>query len=122
MAMTPWAYTDDYSIQFNVARGLLGETNPETARIPDQAITSAIATFGYQRGVAMLAQRLMVEISQEVIRYQEQGGSGTQWSESRVNSLKAVKAAGDAGTLPDPAVSTTELAASSLWMQNEPVW
>ena len=122
-AMTPWVYTDDYSKQFNVARAMLGESDRDTARLSDQAIQSALDTFGYQSGMAVLAQRLIVEIGQEVTASREEGGSSFQWSVQRLDGLKELKAKADQGKLPDPLTgSTIELLPGSIYLTNQPAW
>lgn len=122
-AMTPWAYTDDMSVQFNVARAMLGDNDAETARLTDQNITTTLATFGWQAGMAVLAQQMIVAISQEVIRSQEAGGSSYQWADDRLDALKALKTKADAGTLPDPATGAViQPVPGSMVLANAPEW
>ncbi len=122
-AMSPWAYTDDMSVQFNVARALLGENDANTARLTDQIITSTLATFGWQAGMAVLAQQLIVLVSNDVIRSSESGGSTYEWSDKRLDALKTIYTKASAGKLPDPlAGAVIELVPGSITVANQPLW
>ena len=123
-AMTPWTYTDDMSVRFNLARALLQDNDPETAVLTDATITSTLATFGWQVGMAVLAQQLIVKVGQEVIRTQTSGGSLYQWAEQRLDGLKTLKAQADRGQVPDPEAPPADGATvpGSMYLDNQPGW
>lgn len=121
--MTPWAYTDDMAVPLNAARAMLGEADADTARIPDESISTALATFGWQRGMSMLAQRLIVEIGQDVSKSQQSGGSTFEWNTQRLDGLKALKAQADRGVLPDPEQGQVNMVVpGSIVLGNSPQW
>lgn len=120
--MTPWAYTEDMAVPFNAARAMLGESDADTARITDMAISSALATFGWQRGMAVLAQRLIVEVGQEVAKSQQSGGSTFEWNTQRLDGLKQIKAQADRGSLPDPSGAANPVVPGSIVLGNSPQW
>lgn len=123
MAMTPWKYTNDMAKRFNVARAMLGDNDAETARLTDQNIDTTLATFGWQGGMAVLAQQMLVAISQEVTRTQESGGASYQWSDERLAALRNLMAKANAGQLPDPEVGpVANLVPGSIYLGNSPTW
>lgn len=121
--MTPWAYTDDNSVPFNVARFFLSENDQATARLTDATITTTLATFGWQSGMAVLAQGLIVDIGQEVIRSAEQGGPTYEFAKDRLDGLKSIKAQADRGVLPDPTTGPIDnRAQGTTFTANTPAW
>lgn len=117
-AMTPWAYTDDMSVPLNLARHLLAEDDANTAYLTDAKITSTLTVLGWQEGMAVLAQGLIVKLSGETTEASEAGGSTYKWAD-RLKGLQQVKAKADAGTLPDPH-GTKKAGPTSTFMENLP--
>lgn len=123
MPMTPWAFTDDLTVPLNAARFLLGENDANTAILTDAAIESGLSTFGWQQGMAVLAQNLIVHIGQDVIRSAEQGGATYEWARDRLDGLKAVKTQADRGILPDPDLGqVTRAQPGTVTVTNAPQW
>lgn len=121
--MNPWAYTDDQSKPFNAARAMLGEADADTARLTDAYITSTLATFGWQQGMAVMAQRLIVEVGNEVMRASEAGGATYEFHQQRLDGLKQIKAKADQGILPDPEVGPVkQVVPGSIVVGNSPEW
>jgi hypothetical protein len=121
--MTPWAYTDDMSVPFNVARLMLNDDDKDTALLTDAVVTSTLATFGWQKGMSVLAGKLVAFIQAEVTKSAESGGATYEWSDKRTTALEKIQNKGNQGTLPDPIAGAIDTDVyRSINLQNQPGW
>lgn len=77
------SFSDTLDTQLDQARYLLGDTtnDPATELLTDDAVDAALTLYGYNGGVAFMAEGLAARFAQKVSSVSLPGGLAASWSE-----------------------------------------